>query len=100
MAALACTALILPLVLAPNVVPAGPWIAVSSMLCFIANIAKHNHMHHATFHRHTWKNSRQDWCKETRMPVHSRLSMAVRLVENAFGLEQLNGPVLHLPAGR
>lgn len=48
---LACAALILPPVLGPDAIPAGPWIAVSAMLCFIANIANHNHMHHATFQR-------------------------------------------------
>ncbi len=49
--ALACASLILPHALAPVEIRAGLWIVVSSMLCFIANIANHNHMHHATFHR-------------------------------------------------
>lgn len=49
--ALATAALVLPHVLASSALPVGPWIAVAALLCFIANIANHNHMHHATFHR-------------------------------------------------
>ncbi len=49
--ALACASLLLPYVFDPGALPAGLWIAAAAMLCFVANIANHNHMHHATFHR-------------------------------------------------
>ncbi|HNM81792.1 MAG TPA: fatty acid desaturase [Rhodocyclaceae bacterium] len=48
---LAFAALTLPHFLSPLALPFGPWIAIAAVLCFIANIANHNHMHHATFHR-------------------------------------------------
>ncbi|HMW16590.1 MAG TPA: fatty acid desaturase [Accumulibacter sp.] len=43
-------ALVLPHVLALGPLSTASWVAIAAVLCFVANIANHNHMHHATFH--------------------------------------------------
>lgn len=49
--ALTCGSLIVPYAHTPGSWQATPWIAITALLCFAANIANHNHMHRATFRR-------------------------------------------------